>query len=186
MARENSHLAISGTSHDVTSSLDQLRISSGGTKARKQEPVKSWEDETSDTETKSDGQTMPDKPCTSDVPQAPPATRFVSGRQREQIAARVSMPDFDFVHGAFDTSSVDSTPTTNTRGEDKRPEKSTAVASRLIAAAIGQKAPRRTEEQRKYDQAMKIQEKKKRDQAREAENKRKLEAEQAKKAIWDD
>lgn len=61
-----------------------------------------------------------------------------------------------------------------------------STASRLIAAGIGQKAPRRTEEQRKYDQAMKVQEKKKRDAAREAEERQKKELEQAKKAMWDD
>jgi cell division protein FtsN len=71
-------------------------------------------------------------------------------------------------------------------GEEKRPEKSTAVASRLIAAGIGQKAPKRTKEQREYDQAMKVQEKKKRDQAREEEERKRREKEKALKDVWGD
>ncbi|KAF2221144.1 hypothetical protein BDZ85DRAFT_266356 [Elsinoe ampelina] len=69
---------------------------------------------------------------------------------------------------------------------DKRPEKSTAVASRLIAAGLGVKAPRRTEEQREYDKAMRAQEAKKREREREEERRRKEESERAKRAIWDD
>ncbi|PNS18988.1 Endocytosis protein end4 [Sphaceloma murrayae] len=69
---------------------------------------------------------------------------------------------------------------------EKRPEKSTAVASRLIAAGLGVKAPRRTEEQREYDRAMRAQEVKRREREREEERKRKEEEEKAKRAIWDD
>ncbi|KAG8626863.1 hypothetical protein KVT40_005808 [Elsinoe batatas] len=80
-------------------------------------------------------------------------------------------------------------PTTRGSGDgssDKRPEKSTAVASRLIAAGLGVKAPRRTEEQREYDKAMRAQEAKKREREREEERRRKEESERAKRAIWDD
>lgn len=69
---------------------------------------------------------------------------------------------------------------------DKRPEKTTSTAARLIAAGLGQRAPRRTEEERKYDQAMKVQEKKKRDAAKAEEERKKAELEQAKKSIWED
>lgn len=177
-----------GADRDVTSSLDQLRISNQTPKAKKSgsEPVESWEDESSDTETEAESTSTPVRPTTSNLPRAPPPTPFSPARQREQISSNGSLPEFDFVNGTLDTNSIESSHTASTRGEDRRPEKSTAVASRLIAAAIGQRAPRRTEEQRKYDQAMKIQEKKKRDEAREAENRKKLEAERAKKAIWDD
>lgn len=173
---------------DVTSSIDRLRMSSEKSKSKKveSEPVESWEDESSDTETEAGGVSTPARPNTSELPRAPPPTPFSPGRRNEQIQSQGSLPEFDFVKGTFDTASADCVPATSLRGDDKRPEKTTAVASRLIAAGIGQRAPRRTEEERKYDQAMKIQEKKKRDQAREAENRKKLEAEQAKKAIWDD
>ena len=89
--------------------------------------------------------------------------------------------------GALDSkSSSDSSSPTNKGGEEKRPEKSTAVASRLIAAGIGQKAPRRTKEQREYDQAMKIQEKKKRDQAKDDLKKKEEEKKQALNDVWGD
>ena len=69
---------------------------------------------------------------------------------------------------------------------DKRPEKTTSTAARLIAAGLGQRAPRRTEEERKYDQAMKMQEKKRRDAAKAEEQRKKDELEKAKKSIWED
>jgi hypothetical protein len=60
------------------------------------------------------------------------------------------------------------------------------VASRLIAAGIGQAPPKRTKEQREYDQAMRAQEKKRREDERlEAERKR-VEGERAKAAVWGD
>ena len=70
--------------------------------------------------------------------------------------------------------------------QDKRPEKTTSTAARLIAAGLGQRAPRRTEDERKYDQAMKVQEKKKRDAAKAEEQKKKDDLEKAKKSIWED
>ncbi|KAL1586978.1 hypothetical protein WHR41_04182 [Cladosporium halotolerans] len=82
-----------------------------------------------------------------------------------------------------------STPTARPSGSgepDKRPEKTTSTAARLIAAGLGQRAPKRTEEERKYDQAMKVQEKKKRDAAKAEEEKKKAELEQARKSIWED
>ncbi|KAF1356850.1 hypothetical protein BDV97DRAFT_18948 [Delphinella strobiligena] len=69
---------------------------------------------------------------------------------------------------------------------EKRPEKSTAVANRLIAGALGVRAPKRTEEQRKYDRAMKEQEIRRKNKEKEEEKRRQEEAEKAKAAIWDD
>jgi hypothetical protein len=77
-------------------------------------------------------------------------------------------------------------PPRNAADPDKRPEKTTSTAARLIAAGLGQRAPRRTEEERKYDQAMKVQEKKKRDAAKAEEQKKKDDLEKAKKSIWED
>ncbi|KAI9735172.1 MAG: hypothetical protein M1834_001762 [Cirrosporium novae-zelandiae] len=67
-----------------------------------------------------------------------------------------------------------------------RPDKQTAVAGRLIAGALGLKAPRRTEEQRAFDKAMKEKEMKRRAQSREEEEKAKQEEEKAKQSFWDD
>lgn len=71
-------------------------------------------------------------------------------------------------------------------GLDKRPEKTTAVAGRLIAGALGVRAPRRTEEEREYDRAMREKERKKRDAEKERVRREAEEAEARKKAIWDD
>ena len=69
---------------------------------------------------------------------------------------------------------------------DKRPEKSTAVASRLIAAGLGVKAPRRTEEQREYDRAVREQERKRKEREIEERNREKERVERAKAAVWED
>ncbi|XXG99185.1 hypothetical protein Hte_005520 [Hypoxylon texense] len=71
-------------------------------------------------------------------------------------------------------------------GGVRRPEKTDAVARRMIASALGVRAPRATEEQRAYDRAVREKERKRREEEREAERKRKEEAERAKAAIWDD
>ncbi|RAK97050.1 uncharacterized protein BO80DRAFT_468111 [Aspergillus ibericus CBS 121593] len=67
----------------------------------------------------------------------------------------------------------------------RRPEKQTAVAGRMIAGALGIRAPKRTEEQRKYDRAVKEQEIKRRNREREEAERVRVEEEEAKKAVWD-
>ncbi|RAH43615.1 uncharacterized protein BO95DRAFT_444997 [Aspergillus brunneoviolaceus CBS 621.78] len=67
----------------------------------------------------------------------------------------------------------------------RRPEKQTAVANRMIAGALGIRAPKRTEEQRAYDRAVKEQEIKRRNKEREEAAKAKEEEERAKAAVWD-
>ncbi|KAL2120482.1 hypothetical protein VTJ04DRAFT_4509 [Mycothermus thermophilus] len=68
---------------------------------------------------------------------------------------------------------------------DRRPEKTDAVARRMIAHALGVKAPRMTEEQRAYDRAVRENERKRREEERERERKRQEEAERLRKAMWD-
>lgn len=67
-----------------------------------------------------------------------------------------------------------------------RPEKTDAVAKRMIAGALGVKAPKKTEEQKAYDRAIKENEVKRRNQEREAAARAKEEAERAKAAVWDE
>ncbi|PYI14672.1 hypothetical protein BO99DRAFT_406455 [Aspergillus violaceofuscus CBS 115571] len=67
----------------------------------------------------------------------------------------------------------------------RRPEKQTAVANRMIAGALGIRAPKRTEEQRAYDRAVKEQEIKRRNKEREEAAKAKEDEERAKAAVWD-
>ncbi|KAL2369291.1 hypothetical protein RJZ57_006313 [Blastomyces gilchristii] len=71
-------------------------------------------------------------------------------------------------------------------GMERRPEKQTAVASRMIAGALGIRAPKRTEEQRAYDRAMREKEAKRRERERELANMRRMEEERAKAAVWEE
>ena len=66
-----------------------------------------------------------------------------------------------------------------------RPEKQTAVAGRLIAGALGVRAPKKTEDQRAYDRAVKEKEIKRRNRELEEATKRKEEEERARAAAWD-
>lgn len=68
----------------------------------------------------------------------------------------------------------------------RRPEKQTAVAGRLIAGALGVRAPKRTEEQRAYDRSVKEQEIRRRNREREELAKAKEEEELAKASVWTD
>ena len=71
-------------------------------------------------------------------------------------------------------------------GERRRPEKQTAVAGRLIAGALGIRAPKRTEEQRAYDRSVKEQEIRRRNREREDAAKAKEAEEKAKTSVWTD
>ena len=71
------------------------------------------------------------------------------------------------------------------RDERRRPEKSTAVASRLIAGALGVRAPKKTEDQRAYERGIKEQEVRRRNREKEQREKERLEDEKAKESVWD-
>lgn len=70
--------------------------------------------------------------------------------------------------------------------ERRRPEKQTAVAGRLIAGALGIRAPKRTEEQRAYDRSVKEQEIRRRNREREEAAKAKEAEEKVKASVWTD
>jgi hypothetical protein len=78
-----------------------------------------------------------------------------------------------------------STPHTDSDSDRRRPEKSTAAAGRMIAASLGVKAPKKTEEQRQYDRAMREQEAKRQNREKEARARDREEDEKAKAAVWD-
>lgn len=68
----------------------------------------------------------------------------------------------------------------------KRPEKTDAVARRMIASALGMRVPKLSEEQKAYEKAMKERERKRREEERDKEKKREAEAEEARKSVWED
>lgn len=67
-----------------------------------------------------------------------------------------------------------------------RPEKTDAVARRMIAGALGVKVPKQTDEQKAYERAMREKERKRKADLREEEKKRQEDAEKAKAAMWED
>ncbi|KLJ08028.1 hypothetical protein EMPG_16509 [Blastomyces silverae] len=56
----------------------------------------------------------------------------------------------------------------------------------MIAGALGIRAPKRTEEQRTYDRAMREKEAKRRERERELASMRRMEEEKAKAAVWEE
>ena len=78
-----------------------------------------------------------------------------------------------------------STPQTDSDRDRRRPEKTTATASRMIAAGLGIKAPRKTEEQRQYDRAVRDQEIKRKNREKEDKEREREADEQAKASVWD-
>jgi hypothetical protein len=56
----------------------------------------------------------------------------------------------------------------------------------MIAGALGVKAPKKTEEQRAYEKAVKEKERKRREGEREARVRAEKEAERARESVWGD
>lgn len=77
-----------------------------------------------------------------------------------------------------------STPSDSDR-ERRRPEKSTATASRLIAAGLGMKVPKKTEEAKQYERAVREQEIKRKNKEKEAQQLEREADEKLKAAVWD-
>lgn len=97
-----------------------------------------------------------------------------------------SLPPFDGAGGSYPPSSSSSSSQPGGGGPAKRPEKTDAVARRMIASALGMRAPKQTEEQKAYDKAVREKERKRREEEKERERVREEERERARQAVWDD
>ena len=76
----------------------------------------------------------------------------------------------------------------STRGnakEQKRPEKSAATAGRLIAGALGVKAPRMGEEQKRYERVVREKERERVVREREERRREEGERERRRREVWD-
>ncbi|KAG6041015.1 hypothetical protein E4U41_006210 [Claviceps citrina] len=135
----------------------------------KKEVVDSWQDD--DESSASDEDLRPPAVTSPPAPSAPPSTPF-SATHGPVPGWGNATPDGPTPSRASDTA--------------KRPEKTDAVARRLIAAGLGLKAPKQTEEQKAYQKSVREQEKKKREQEKEEEQRRRAESEMAKAAVWED
>lgn len=170
---------MSSTSHNkdkVTQSLSNLSLdlskdnSKKASKSKKKEVVAdSWDD--GDESSASENEQVTPSLASPTVPSAPPPTPF--------NATYGSIPDWNDAGESGSTSAreVDSS---------KRPEKTDAVARRMIAASLGLKAPKQTDEQRAYQKSIREQEKKKKEQEREEEQQKRDAIEKAKASVWDD
>lgn len=160
--------------------LDTNPSTSTSTKPAKKKAKKvvadSWEDEDVSDESESETIQEPPTPTLAGT-SAPPPTPISPPPAVRQAAYQQSETWPDPTRGAG-------------RGDDqtaaKRPEKTDAVARRMIAAGLGLKAPKLTDEQKAYQKSVREQEKKKRELEKAEEQKRKDDAEKAKAAIWDD
>ncbi|KAI9763949.1 MAG: hypothetical protein M1840_008983 [Geoglossum simile] len=174
---------MSATGQGLESEVRKLSISekagkpkTGSSKAKREMLAESWEDELStgeDTET----DTISPAAKTDSLPDAPPPTPVSathSGSQREPY----------FVENSSGIGILNSSG--NPRKPETRPEKTDAVARRMIAGALGVRAPKKTEEGREYEKAVKDRERKKRDQEREAQRRAAEDAQRARAAVWGD
>ncbi|KAI1660804.1 hypothetical protein F4813DRAFT_348348 [Daldinia decipiens] len=156
----------------------------GKSKSKKAAPVAdSWEDE----DVPSDTESQSPLPAASSSPLSPSADPKIHGSGFAAPPPTPSSPSYS--SGTPPWQSVPGAASGSSSGgeaEGKRPEKTDAVARRMIASALGVRAPRATEEQRAYDRAVREKERKRREEEREAEKRRLEEAERAKVAIWED
>jgi hypothetical protein len=158
----------------MTFNLEQSSSKMSEASATKEEVADSWEDEALSDSAPEDDQKqeqqakMPsedtDRPPRTALPKAPPPT---------PVSPRTNTPDW----GSQGSSDF--------RDERRRPAKSTAVAGRLIAGALGVKAPKKTEEQRAYEKSVKEQEIRRQNREKEQREKERLEDEKARASVWD-
>ncbi|CAN8102174.1 unnamed protein product [Discula destructiva] len=172
---------------DISSGISKLSVQTSNTKKivakpkpKKEEVADSWEEE--DVSSDSDADTKTETGWHKAVPSgshlqgtsAPPPTP-VSATQYDQ-------DDYDSGPATGSAHRTASDPPSSS----SRPEKTDAVARRMIAGALGLKAPKLTDEQKAYQAAIKEKERKRREEQKAAEKAKEEEAAKARAAIWDD
>ncbi|KAI9804278.1 MAG: hypothetical protein M1833_007085 [Piccolia ochrophora] len=172
-----------GRRGDVESSLGELSLSAKSGNARPSTPPRkkvavadSWDEDISSGEDTETDNTR----GASDFPNAPPPTPISPlspNLSRDRAAADV------FRQWDADTSRLGSCSDGQRLGS--RPEKTDAVAKRMIAGALGVRAPKKTDEQKEYEKAIKEKEAKKKNQERDAKRRAEEEANRAKAAVWE-
>lgn len=171
-------------SADDLTSLSKLKISTSSKPkaAKKAAPVAdSWEDELegSDTETEENPEDRLAQTKTADPPDVPPPTPASPTASNKPVASFGPRGE-ELASDPY--ASLQPNREKGAQTPERRPDKTTSVAARLIAGGLGVRAPKRTEEQREYDKAMKDKEKKRRDEERQA----KVDEEKAKRSVWED
>ncbi|KAL4916218.1 hypothetical protein BDW62DRAFT_186663, partial [Aspergillus aurantiobrunneus] len=126
-------------------------------------------------------------PAVAEGPLDPPPTPISPQTSQPWVAAASGGygPTSGSAASRSRSTSASTSATAPARDPGRRPEKQTAVAGRLIAGALGIRAPKRTEEQRAYDRAVKEREIRRRNKEKEDAARLKEQEEKAKAAIWD-
>ena len=136
------------------------------------------EDSPSETEKHADLATTP---VARSHPSAPPPTPMSPRFASKSSAAAATHLD------ALDPSRYHPKSSLSPSAEDQaRPEKTTATASRMIAAGLGVKTPKRSEEQKDYDRAVRENERRRREKERNEKKKIEEDRERARAQMWDD
>ncbi|KAH8728705.1 hypothetical protein GQ44DRAFT_701862 [Phaeosphaeriaceae sp. PMI808] len=178
---------------EIASTLSQLKLSTKVPQKPAQKPkskpvADSWDEGTSDSDTETENE--PSKAsATSPRDSLEPISTVASNESalHPPPPTPASPTPFDFADTFPRRASSSRADTGTGRGDlDKRPEKTTAVAGRMIAGALGVRAPKRTDEEKEYDKAMREKERRRRTEEKEREKREKEETEARKKAIWDD
>ena len=167
------------------SSLQDLSLSSKPRQNAKPTSIPvadSWDEEASSS---SDSEVA--EKFTSNLPSAPPPTpssphAHRSGTQWSDFPSKSSFST-QYAPDGSPISPAGSRPTSSR--VDARPEKTTAVAGRLIAGALGVRTPAKSEENREYERIMKEKERKRRMDDKDAKRKEEETREEAKKNIWE-
>ncbi|KAI1430243.1 hypothetical protein F5Y12DRAFT_12561 [Xylaria sp. FL1777] len=180
--------AMTKLSLNSTSSTSTPSTSKSKSKPKKQVVADSWEDEESsaseaETETEPLTPSAQSNSTTQDGVAAPPPTPISPSYGRHGPNGNPANAPW---LASSSTGGGYSYRDTQDDGGARRPEKTDAVARRMIASALGVRAPKQTEEQKAYDRAVREKERKKREEEREAERRRAQETEKAKAAMWND
>ncbi|KAF2688185.1 hypothetical protein K458DRAFT_428928 [Lentithecium fluviatile CBS 122367] len=196
---------------EVADTLSHLKLSTKTPQNRASKPKSAPIADSWDEEALSGSSTETDEPAQPSQKAGAQNGSTLKGRERDSLSpisiSRVSTADppnpppptpasptlFEFpdnVPYAPAVGAVGSGPTAGVRGSgagtEKRPEKTTAVAGRLIAGALGVRAPKRTEEEREYDRVVREKERRRRDEERAREAREREEAEERKRRVWED
>ncbi|KAJ9609959.1 hypothetical protein H2200_006289 [Cladophialophora chaetospira] len=150
----------------------------------------SWEDddpeETSNNQTPVDGLGSSLKPVKSSDPALgpPPPTPISAGGQYVDWSPAQVLGGGRPSTRPY-TPPASSPPQTDSDKDRRRPEKTTATASRMIAAGLGMKPQKKTEEQKQYDRAVREQEMRRRNREKEEVERQREADEKIKAAVWD-
>ncbi|KAK8011289.1 hypothetical protein PG990_010254 [Apiospora arundinis] len=147
-------MASSPNSASTMASMSKLSVDPASankkSKPKKAPVADSWEDESDSDDGEPSTSTTATAPRSANGVAAPPPTP--------------STPTYNTDSAPWQSDSNNSNNSSSSAGafssEPRRPEKTDAVARRMIASALGVKAPRPTEEQRAYDRALREKERK--------------------------